>query len=852
MNDLIKILLLPLLILVWGLNKLGSLTLLILTTPYKLAIWLVSHIPHISLKFPNLPSRPNLPTPSSRQRTPQIIYHANIKKILKKPAKKKSFYPSNSILTFFSKLGSFYLLLLTKIGNFVKKAFYAPLQFSKKSWYRLNQSFDNSNKHQGKQRRPVRRVTYHNKPLPQTVLHKTGGILNKILPSPLRIALVLTALLVAFFLYSLFLIVIAHDLPSPTKLSESNGPLTTEFYDRKGELLYRLYEGKNRTIVPLTNVSPYLVQATIAIEDKNFYGHSGIDLFGIARSGIAFFRDSQVQGGSTITQQLIKNTLLTPERSWTRKMKEAVLAFWTERIYSKNEILQMYFNEIPYGGPAWGASTASLTYFNKNVKDLTLAEAAYLAGLPASPTTYSPYGTNPDLAKERQKEVLRRMIEDGYITKEQATEAFTQKLDIKAPIAQIKAPHFVMYTREKLAQKYGEKVVSQGGLKIVTSIDLEIQRMAEKIVAEELVKVQHLNVTNGAAMITDSKTGQILAMVGSKDYYDEKIGNFNVATAPRQPGSSLKPVVFATGFKQGWSPGSVILDVPTVYRTAWETYAPVNYDGKFHGAVTVRQALGSSYNIPAVKMLASAGIPAMLQTAHDMGITTLQDTDRYGLSLALGGGEVKLVDMMGVYGTFSQMGIYHEPQPVIKITDSAGNIIEDNVKPEGRRVLTAGIAYLITDILADNNARTPAFGPNSLLRIPGHTVPVKTGTTDNKRDNWTFGYTPEYVVGVWVGNNDNVPMNPALSSGVTGAAPIWNRLITTILKDRPPVVFERPSEVVAGSVGGNRDLVIDNSRRDVIGSDRSEQPGNHNQRRGRNERGGNITFTDPINTTVDR
>lgn len=671
-------------------------------------------------------------------------------------------------------------------------------------------------KHRGRPRK---------KPIHLYWLSKLKKLIRIIFPTPLRIAVFAGFFVLGMFFYSLFLIIVAHDLPAPNSLSHSQSPQTTEFFDRKGRLLYRLYEGKNRTPIKLAEVPKDLINATIAIEDKNFYAHSGIDFYGIARAAMAFLQESKVQGGSTITQQLIKNTLLTPERTLTRKFKEIQIAFWTEKIYSKDEILQMYFNEVPYGGPAWGIAAAAQTYFNKNAGELNLAESSYLAGLPVSPTTYSPYGSNPELGKQRQKEVLRRMVEDGYITQKQADDAFAIELKINPPINKIEAPHFVMYVRSLLSKKYGDKLVSQGGLKVYTTLDLDIQEYAEKIVQDEVSSLNPLHVTNGAAMVTDAKTGYILAMVGSKNYWDPNGGNFNVTIARRQPGSSIKPITYATGFKNGYSPGSILLDTPITYASSWERYSPVNYDGRFHGPVTIRTALGSSYNVPAVKMLASVGLDKMIQTARDLGITTFDEPERYGLSLTLGGGEVKLIEMMGAYGAFSQNGIKFQVQPVIKILDSDGNTLEDNSIPEGTRVLPAGVAYMISDILADNKARIPAFGPNSLLNIPGKTIAVKTGTTDNKRDNWTFGYTAEYVVGVWVGNNNNEPMDPKLTSGITGASPIWNKIINKLLEGRPNVAFERPPEIKIGIVSGNRDLVL---------SDKGTT--------------GRISFTDPLNT----
>lgn len=663
------------------------------------------------------------------------------------------------------------------------------------------------------------------KPKKKTKKAKLKKTPRWIFPLTVKFVSILVIFVSLFFIYSYYIFNLAHQLPSPEKLSDSAGPITTTFFDRNGNVLYRLYEDKNRSLVKLEDLPPYLIQATIAIEDKNFYKHAGIDFEGISRATLAYFKDHNLQGGSTITQQLIKNTLLTPERTFKRKLKEVVLAFWTEKLFTKQQILQMYFNEVPYGGPAWGIAAASQTYFGKPPKELTLSESAYLAGLPASPTSYSPYGSNPQSGKQRQGDVLRRMVEDGYITQEQAESAYLEQVMIKAPISEIRAPHFVMYVKELLSQKYGERVITQGGLKITTTLELGTQEMAEKVVAEEIEKLKDLDVGNGAAMVTDAKTGQVLAMVGSKNYWEGTSGKFNVTTALRQPGSAIKPVTYATAFKQGYTPGAIILDTPVTFRNEWESYSPVNYDGRFHGPVSIRTALGSSYNIPAVKMLSIVGIDKMLETAHEMGITTLQDRNRYGLSLTLGGGEVKMVDMMSVYGTFSQNGVKFDSQPILKIVDYLGNIVEDNSKPSGKKVLSTPIAYLISHILSDNKARTPAFGPVSQLVIPKHTVAVKTGTTDSKRDNWAFGFTPEYVVGAWVGNNDNSPMKPGITSGVTGATPIWNRIMVEVLKDKPDLAFTKPSEVVEGVVNGNKDLIISGiSPKTLIGTKPVQTP----------------------------
>lgn len=709
------------------------------------------------------------------------------------------------IFIFKSLLKAIYSLLI-----YIKEAFVVVIRaYSRRKAQRA--TFQQISKPAAKPAKAGHTFRFHHKKRGRP--RKLKSFFRKLIPTPLRVGIAMVFLGAGFFVYSLFLVNLAHDLPSPSQLNTDNGPITTEFYDRNGTLLYRLYEDKNRTLVKLSGLPSNLINATVAIEDKNYWNHKGVDFVGIARALISDYKsNSEAQGGSTITQQLIKNTLLTPDRTWQRKAKEVFLAFWAERIFNKQQILEMYFNEVGYGGTSVGIEAASETYFGKHTRDLDLAESAYLAGLPASPTTYSPFGNHPEYGSQREAEVLRRMVEDKYINQDQMNLALSEKLQFKQPEAIIKAPHFVMYVRSLLAEKYGERIVSQGGLKVYTSLDLPTQQMAEQVVKEEVNKLASLNVTNGAAIIEDPRNGEILAMVGSKDYYDPTDGNFNVALADRQPGSSIKPITYAAAFKQGYSPGTTVLDAQTTFVNPWGiSYSPVNYDGKFHGLVTMRTALGSSFNIPAVKTLQMVGIPNMLQTAHDMGITTLNDTGQYGLSLTLGAGEVRLIDMMTVYSTLSQMGVKHDTNPILKLTDSKGDVIEDNGTLAGTKVLDSGIAYMITNVLSDDAARTPAFGPHSLLYIPGHTVAVKTGTTDDKRDNWTYGYTPDVAVGVWVGNDDNTPMNPALTSGITGAAPIWNRLMNNLLSGKPDESFQMPGDVAFGMVDGHRDLVLVNS-----------------------------------------
>ncbi len=645
-------------------------------------------------------------------------------------------------------------------------------------------------------------------------LNKSKLHLKRRVSRKTKIAFGFTVTAILLYFYTNFMFVAAYQLPSPEKLITQDKALTTEFFDRNGQLLYRMYEGRNRILVNLDELPPFLIQATIATEDKNFYKHPGIDIPAIIRAMIANFKkypdNNNLEGASTITQQLIKNSLLTAEKTYTRKIKEMILALWAERLYSKADILKMYFNEAPYGGPIWGIRAAAETYFGSLPADLTLAQAAFLAGLPASPTQFSPYGSNPELGKLRQKEVLSRMKENNLITQYQADQAFAEDLGLRPPANSIKAPHLVMYVKDILSQKYGQRAISQGGLKITTTLDLGLQEQVEKIVAEELNKLGHLNVSNGAAVVADARSGQILAMVGSKDYHQREFGAFNVTTALRQPGSSIKVVTYATAFKQGYSPGNTVLDVPVVFRDEWgNAYSPVNYDGAFHGAVSIRQSLGSSYNVTAVKLLAALGMDEVIQTARDLGITTFTDPKKYGLALTLGGAEVKMVDMMTVYGALSQLGQRNTATPILKVADPAGIVLEE-YEHHPVQSLAPEVAYLVTDILTDNTARKPAFGENSLLKIEGKTVAVKTGTSDNKRDNWTFGYTPDYVVGVWVGNNNNLPMHPSLTSGVTGATPIWNKIMSNLLSGKPDKKFDRPSGIVEVRVDGRKDLAISN------------------------------------------
>jgi len=613
--------------------------------------------------------------------------------------------------------------------------------------------------------------------------------------------------LIALIILTFFsFIIFAKDLPSPYKLTARDSSLSTKIFDRNGKLLYDIYGDKNRALVNWNVLPIYVKQATISVEDKDFYKHQGFSAIGIFRAifNTVFFRN--LQGGSTITQQVVKNTLLSPERTVTRKIKEFILAIQVERKYTKDEILQIYLNEVPYGGTAWGIEAAAQTYFSKEAKDLTLTEAVVLAGLPQRPSYYSPYGANPKAYIERADQVARRMREDGYITREQEEKLKEEISGVHfSPNNQgIRAPHFVFYVKDILSQKYGDKFVEQGGLKVTTSLDLDLQEKVQKIVTEEIGKLKDLKVGNGASVVLDPKSGDILAMVGSKDYFAKDYdGQVNVALSLRQPGSALKPFTYATGLKAGYTAATVLMDVATEFPggAGQPPYKPVNYDGKYRGPIQVRFALGNSINMAAVKMTGLVGIKNMLRTAYDAGVKSLEPTDdnlkRFGLSITLGGGEVKLLELTNGYATLANGGKYVETRPILKVEDRGGKILEEAKEPQSKEVMGRDVAFIIAHILSDNNARSLVFGPNSLLNVAGKTVAVKTGTTDDKRDNWAVGFTPSLVVGTWVGNNDNSPMNQQIASGVTGATPIWNRITTTVLSGKQSEEFLKPDNVVA-------------------------------------------------------
>jgi len=622
---------------------------------------------------------------------------------------------------------------------------------------------------------------------------------------------------IGYFVFSIF-----YKLPNPASLKEYKVvPLSTHILDRNGKLLYEIYREQSRTAIKLDQLPKYVAQATIAIEDKDFYKHGGVSLFGgMLRAIKDTVLRQKLQGGSTITQQLIKSALLTPERTIRRKIREIILALWTERIFSKNEILEMYLNQVPYGGAAYGVEEAAKIYFSKHAKELTLSEAALLAGLPQAPSIYSPF-YNPDLAKERRNSVLKTMYTAKYIDKNTYEKETQKVLKINPPKTSINAPHFVFYVKYQLEQVYSLQQIEEEGLKVTTTLNLEVQKQAENILKNELEKIKELDVTNGAILVTRPPTGEILSMIGSVDYFATASGAFNVATALRQPGSSIKPLNYAVGLDRKLvTPATVFLDVPTCFLAAGQpkTYCPVNYDGQFHGPTQLRFTLGNSYNIPAVKMLAYNGVENFIASASAFTISTFKDPKKYGLSLTLGGGEVKMTEMAQAFSAFANRGIAKKLVSILKIEDKNGkvlyrlkdpNLIKDVKKSlpspnffaiTGSKAISQETAFLISHILLDNNARSAAFGDHSYLIIPNKAVSVKTGTTDDKKDNWTIGFTPNFLTAVWVGNNDNTPMNPYLTSGVTGAAPIWNQVMSYVLKNQSDLWPVRPADVVGKQV----------------------------------------------------
>lgn len=645
--------------------------------------------------------------------------------------------------------------------------------------------------------------------------------------------LVTLVILAALGLLSAFIMVawISRDLPNPNQLIDRQVAQSTKIYDRSGEhILYEIHGEEKRTLINLDEIPENVKHATIAIEDKNFYKHGGFSIWAMFRTMITNIIYNRRAGGSTLTQQFVKNAILSSEKSYVRKIKEIILAQRIEKKFSKDEVLQMYLNEIPYGSNAYGVEAASQKFFGKSVREVNLAEAALLAALPQSPSRYSPYGPNKDLLLGRKDYILDVMAEQNYISEAERDAAKSFELKFERAETNITAPHFVMMVKDILAEKYGETEVEQGGLKIYTTIDWEKQKFAEEIIKEKTENYQEkYNADNAALVAVDPKTGQILVMVGSRDYFNEEIdGQVNVANRPRQPGSSMKPIVYAALFEQGYTPDTKLYDVVTNFSTnSAEPYIPHNYNGKEYGPVSIRQALAGSLNIPAVKAIYLAGINQVLNLTENLGYTTLNDRSRYGLALVLGGGEIKMMEHVNAYSAFAREGKVNKIALILKIEDKDGKILEE-YKQEESRALTTETAQKINSILSDNNARSFIFGEKNWLVLGNRPVAAKTGTTNDYKDAWTIGYTPSLVAGVWVGNTDNSKMGTGADGSVV-AAPIWNEFMKRALGDGPVETFKPWSgektgkAAIDGELNYSKKVIIDVSTGLPAGIDTPEE-----------------------------
>ena len=654
--------------------------------------------------------------------------------------------------------------------------------------------------------------------MPQTSFQNQGWRKRRTLPKHLLkniillcVVLILIGSLGILVLFALF----SQNLPNPNSLTERAIKQSTKIYDRTGKnVLYEFFNNENRTLIKIQKgfceetpsvktdidgIPLFALQATIAAEDIDFCNHHGFSTKGILRAVI--FGGSR-GGGSTLTQQLIKNAILTNEQTLTRKIKELILSIQLEQRYSKNEILQIYFNEIPYGSTYYGIQAASLNFFRKSVKDLSLAEAATLAALPQATTRYI---NNPNLLLARRDWILGRMKEFSFISKEEYDAALKEKTPLQTRISKIAAPHFVFYIKEILEQTYGRRMVEEGGLSVITSLDLEKQKIAEEaITAGVEAKGKSYDFANASLVAVDPKTGQILAMVGSRDYFGKLFpegctpgknckfeGNFNTATSPRQPGSSFKPIVYAKAFDLGYTPNTILWDVKTDFPTPVGVYSPNNYDLREHGPIRVREALQGSLNIPAVEMLYLVGVDRTLDFADALGYSTFKNRSNFGLAIVLGGGEVKLLEHVATYATFANEGVRQPPVAILKVEDNQGTILEEWKPAEGKKIVEPNVARMVTDVLSDNAARSYIFGPNNFLQLGERPVAAKTGTTNDYHDAWTVGYTPSLAAGVWVGNNDNAEMKRGADGSIV-AAPIWNNFMKKVLETKPSEPFAPP------------------------------------------------------------
>ncbi len=618
-----------------------------------------------------------------------------------------------------------------------------------------------------------------------------------------------TIMLLSLFLY------LQRTLPDPEAIATRKVGESTKIYDRTGQvLLYDIHGEEKRTVIPWEQIPDTIKKATLASEDSDFYNHRGIDFKGIARAFLKNITSFGVsQGGSTITQQLVKKALLGDERTITRKVKEAVLAIEIERRFTKDQIFWMYLNQIPYGSNAYGIESASRAFFGKSASGLTIAEAATISSVTKAPTYYSPFGNHVSELLARKNSVLARMKNLGYISDAEYKTALAQKLEFKSSIESIQAPHFVIMVKEYLSAKYGEDLVESGGFKITTTLDSDLQAIAEETVSKYAkINKERYKASNAALVALDPRNGDVLALVGSKDYFnvaDE--GNFNVAIANRQPGSAFKPFAYATALQKGYTDYTVVFDLKTEFnpncdpggletkdRYGIDCYHPQNYDGRYRGPVTFRQGLAQSLNVPSVKVLYLAGVKDTISLAENMGITTLGDKPRFGLSLVLGGAEVKLVDLVSAYGVFANEGMRNPWSFIQKVESSNGLVLEEKEnKPE--RVLEPQIARLINNMLSDNSARASVFGYSSPLYIPGRDVAAKTGTTQENRDAWVVGYTPSLATGVWTGNNKNESMTKE-GAGISASGPMWHEFMTRALSTMPNEKFGNPDPLTANKI----------------------------------------------------
>ncbi|HAZ28312.1 MAG TPA: hypothetical protein DCY48_00865 [Candidatus Magasanikbacteria bacterium] len=629
----------------------------------------------------------------------------------------------------------------------------------------------------------------------------------------LRAAVILT--IVGFIVGTGLVAWISRDLPDPDRLSDINIAQSTKIYDRTGEhLLYEIFAKEKRTIVEMDQIPQYLIDAVVATEDKKFFEHRGVRPLSMIRAvAQGIFTRKRISATSTLTQQLVKNVILTDERSLQRKIKEIILAIRLEQKYTKTQILKIYFNAIPYGSTNYGVEAAAQSYFGKHVKDITLSEAATLAGLPKAPTSYL---NNPDALIRRRNFVLFRMEEERYITKGQKEAAQQEPLEIKQRYDNIDAPHFVLYVRELLVKEFGEQLVDTGGLKVQTTLNWDLQHIAETVMEETgNIVLPEAGANNSALVAIDPKTGEVLAMIGSKDFFDESIdGQFNVAAhGKRQPGSSFKPVIYAAAFEKGYTPETVLFDVATNFAVSGKPYKPLNFDLQERGPVTIRQALQGSLNIPAVKTFYLVGEKNGIDFAKRLGYTTF-DEGNFGLSLVLGGGEVRLIEHVNAFATFANYGMHHEPTTILRVENAKGDTLKEWKNKKGERVLDPNIAKTITNILSDDPARAYIFGAGGMLTLPGRPVAAKTGTTNNYVDAWTVGYTPSLAAGVWAGNTNNSPMKKG-HGGNRVAGELWNAFMKQALANTPVESFEPPTPsntdkpVLKGNSGGAITLLVD-------------------------------------------